>query len=253
VQRLRRAVGHSRGRHRGDRVQAGGRQRHAPQEEHRQRGHGEPYREARRQLAHDQHQGVEEPEVRMLERLDAPDDQQDRDGVVHARLALERARESAAQRRPPQDGEHGGRVGRRHGRAEQQGLERLEVEQQRRGDRSERGRAQRPQRGQRDRRAQDGADLAEAGGQAALEEDEGERDHPDRARELEVAELDQAEPVGPDHHTEREHQHQARHPQATGGQRRCQAGGQQDPDDEDELTLVQAGNPARRRCVRCPG
>ena len=258
VQRERGAEGQHRRGHRGHRVQAGGGKRDAAQEEHRNGGDGESHHEADRELAHDQQQRVLETVAVALDRLDAADDEQDRDRVVDARLALQRAGEPAAQGRAAQDGEDRGGVGGGHRRAEQQRLERVEVEQQRRRDGGQHGRAQRPQRGEGDRRPEHRPDLAEAGRQAALEEDEGERDHAGRTRQLEVVldvapEIDQAEAVRPDEHADAQHQDEARHAEASGGQRGGQTGSQHDPDDQDELTLVQARNPARRRSVRCPG
>ena len=89
-----------------------------------------------------------------------------------------------------------------------------------------------------DRRAQHRADLVEAGGQAALEQDERERDDADLARQLEVVERDPVGPVGPDRHAEREDQHEAGHPQPASRKRRGQTSRQQDPDDQEELSLA---------------
>ena len=162
VQRECGAEGEQRGRHGGHRVQAGRRQRDPAQEQHGERGDGDSHHEADRELAHDEQQRVLEPVAVALDRLDAADDEQDRDRVVDARLALERARQPAAQGRAAQDGEDGGGVGGRHRRAEQQRLERIQVEQQCRRHGGQHGRSERPQRGQGDRRAQHRPDLAEA-------------------------------------------------------------------------------------------
>ena len=153
-----------------------------------------------------------------------PMHEQDRDRVVDAGLALERARQPAAQRRAAQDGEDGGGVGGGHGRAEQQRLERFEVEQQRRGDGGQHGGAERAERGERDRGPEHGPDLAEAGRQAALEEDEGQRDHAGRARQLEVVvescpKSIRPRPSEPMTMPSAEHEHEARHAKAPGGQR----------------------------------
>ena len=189
------------GRHRGDGVQAGRRQPHAPQEQHgAAAATAEPDARSRSTSSGPRASTASsEPEVGVLDRLDAADHEQDRDRVVDARLALERARQPPPQRRPAQHREHRGGVGRRHGRAEQQRLS---------GSRSNSSAARRPPSAPRSRSSpsvasridvlQHGPDLVEARRQAALEQDERERDDADLARELEVVELDQLEPVGPD-------------------------------------------------------
>ena len=126
VQRQREAEGERPGRDRRHRIQAGRRQRHPAQEQHRGGRHREADHEADRQLLHHEQQRVLEPVGVVLDRVDAADHEQDGDRVVDARLALERARQLAPQRGGAQDGEDRGGVGRRHRRAEQQRLERLE-------------------------------------------------------------------------------------------------------------------------------
>ena len=147
---------------RGDRVQPGRRQRHTAQEEHRQGRDREADDAPIASSCTTSRQRVREPVVRLLDRLQAADDEQDRDRVVDARLALERAREPAPQRRPAQHREDRGRVGRRHRGAEQQRLRRVEVEQQRGRYGGERRGPERAERRQRDRAADHRADLVEA-------------------------------------------------------------------------------------------
>ena len=107
--------------------------------------------------------------------------EQDGDGVVEAGLALERPRDAAAQRRAAQDREDRRAVGGGEDRAEQQALEQAEVQQPGGGEAGEDGGERRADERQRERRPQHRPDLREAGGQAALEEDRGQRDDPDRA------------------------------------------------------------------------
>ena len=74
-----------------------------------------------------------------------------------------------------------------------------------------------------DRRPQHRPDLVEARGQAALEQDQRERDDADRPRQLVVVELDPAGAVRADHHPEPEEEDQAGHAQAAGEQRGARA------------------------------
>ena len=129
---------------------------------------------------------VDDPVVGELDPVDEPGDQQQRDRVVHPRLALERPRESLAQARAAQDGEDRGAVGRGHRGADQQALERREVEEpdgdepgDHRGDHG-------ADRRQRDRGPEHRADLAPAGGETALEQDQDQADRAQRAGELGV-------------------------------------------------------------------
>ena len=125
-----------------------------------------------------------------LDPVDEAEHEQHGDRVVEARLALERAREpalaassrAAARRSPRRRSTRGPRraAGPRAGR---------EVEQPRGG---EAGDDRGDERARRSARLIAGrehrADLEQAGGQAALEQDQRERDDPDRARELVVVE-----------------------------------------------------------------
>ena len=94
-----------------------------PQEEHGEgsRPRGRPRRRSTARWTASQ-SASPTPEVGVLDRLDAADHEQHRDRVVDAGLALERARQAPPQRRAAQHREHRGRVGRGHGRAEEQRL-----------------------------------------------------------------------------------------------------------------------------------
>ena len=87
---------------------------------------------------------------------------------------------------------------------------------------------------------------AEAARQAALEQDQRERDHSDRPREAVVVEGDPAEAVGADDHADREEQHEARHPQADGDERRDEAGGEQRAGGQDQMPIGHTSYDGRR-------
>ena len=86
--------------------------------------------------------------------------------------------------------------------------------------------------GQRDGGREHGPDLLEAGGEPALEEDQCERDDPDRAGELVVVEVDPTRPVGADRHAEPEHEDQPGEAQPHGQQRGAEAADEQGPGDQ---------------------
>ena len=137
--------------------------------------------------------------------------------------------------------------------AQQQALERREVEQPRRGEARDGGGDQRADHRQADRGPQHRPDLAPAGGQAALEQDQRERDDADRLGELEVGEVDPAEPVGADEHADAEEQHEAGQPQAPRHQGRGERRREQRSGDEDGCTVVQARSMSTSRPARSPG
>ena len=78
-------------------------------------------------------------------------------------------------------------------------------------------------------------------GEAALEQDQRQRDDPDPAGHLVVVELDPARAVRADQHPGSEHQHQGRHAEARSEQRGGEPGGQQRAADEDQLAVGHAG------------
>ena len=203
------------------------------------------------------HEHVGEPVAGMHDPLDEPEHEQHGDRVVEARLALERALQPLAQPGAAQQREHRGAVGRGDDRADQQALERREAEQPRGGQAGDDRGDQRARQREPDRRPQHRPDLAPAGGQPALEQDQGERDHADRLGEVGVVELDQAEAVGADRHAQAEEQHEAGQPHAPRDQRRGERRGQQGADDQDALAVLQArsisarATPASCRPARC--
>jgi hypothetical protein len=82
--------------------------------------------------------------------------------------------------------------------------------------------------------------VQDARRQAALEQDQGERDHPDRARQPVVVELDPAEAVAPHEHPEAEEQHEPRYAQAHRQQRGHQCSDQQRAAGQQQVTVRHA-------------
>ena len=147
-----------------------------------------------------------------------------RDRVVHPRLALERAGQPAAQLRAAQDGEDRGAVGRGDRGADDQAT------------RACPGRTARsrpppaisevtsvPTIASEMRRAEHRPDLAPAGRQPALEEDQDQADRAERAGQLDVVEVDPADAVAADEHPEPEEEHQTGHADPVGDERRDDA------------------------------
>ncbi len=99
--------------------------------------------------------------------------------------------------------------------------------------------SERPERGQDHRRAQHGPDLLEAAGEAALEQDHRHGDDARLARELEVVEVDPAQPVGADQHPEAEHEHEAGQAETARREGGRETRRQQEAGEQEELTLVQ--------------
>ena len=97
----------------------------------------------------------------------------------------------------------------------------------------------RPDRRQRDRGAEHRPDLAPAGGQPALEQDQDQADRPQGPGQLGVVELDPADPLGAEQHAEAEEEQQARHPDPVGHLGGEQAGREQEAGDEDQLIVRQ--------------
>ncbi len=114
-------------------------------------------------------------------------------GSLNPDSASSVSREPSPQRRATQQGEDRGAVGRGQDRAQQQPLQRWRSPSSHAATSPVTTRGHdRPQHRQRDRGPQHRADLEIAGGQAALEQDQGQGDDPDRPRQLVVAEVDPA-------------------------------------------------------------
>ena len=179
-------------RQRRHRVEARGGEPRAAERLHPEPADDEADREPDPELAHEQQQHVREAVVGLLDVLDQREDQQHGDRVVEARLALERTRQPPPQGRVAQQREDRRAVGAREHRADEQALLEVEAEQQRRRHAGDRRRDRGGDERQRDRGPEHRADLHEAGGQAALEQDQRQGDDPDRAGQLVVAEVDPA-------------------------------------------------------------
>jgi hypothetical protein len=80
---------------------------------------------------------------------------------------------------------------------------------------------------------------------AGVEEDEGQGDDPDPAREPIVAEVDQAQAVGADGHAEEEEEQQSRNAKTPRDERGEHAGGQQRAGDQNEFPVRQNGSICR--------
>ncbi|MGX1168116.1 hypothetical protein AB7M16_004382 [Bradyrhizobium sp. USDA 372] len=118
--------------------------------------------------------------------------EEDREGIVGAGFRLQRRADARAQTQAlgVHQEEHGGRVGRGHHGAHQQRLRPVEVERVF-------GERRRDQRGQQhadgrehERRGEHGADAGKARAQAAVEQDQGERDGADQIGGADVVELE---------------------------------------------------------------
>ena len=242
VQRRGGAERERRRRQRRDRVQARRREPHARERLLCERADGEPREQADHELLGEQHEHVGQPVVGLLDPLDEPEHEQHRDRVVEARLALQGAFQAPPEPRPAQQGEHRRAVRGGHDRAEQQALEQREVEQPGGGEaRDDRG-DQRPGHRERDRGPQHRPDLAPARREAALEEDQRQRDDADGLGEVVVVERDPAQPVRAHEHPDPEEQHEAGQPQAAGDQGGGEGGGKERADDEDCRAVVQSGS-----------
>ena len=233
------AEGEGGGRHRGDGVEAG--RRVVEPDEGPARA---PADEAADDRADDQVAGELDDHVReavagLVDPGDQPGHEQDGDRVVQARLALERPGEPALQLRLAEDGEDRGRVGGRDGGADDQRLERAEVEQPRRRQPGDHGGDDRADHRQRDRRPQHRPDLLPARGQPALEEDQDESDGAERPRQLDVVEGDAADPLAADEHPEAQEQDQSRHAYPVRDHRRGDSGAEQEAADQDQLCVGQ--------------
>ena len=122
-----------------------------------------------------------------------PGHQQQRDRVVEARLALQRPGQAAPHVRAAQHGEDRGAVGGGDRGADDQALEQTRLNSQRRQRPVITAVTTVPIAGQRDRGPDHRADLAPAGGEPALEQDQDQADRAQRPRQLGVGEIDAAD------------------------------------------------------------
>ena len=118
------------GRGRRDRHERPDRRRNACERPGREHADREPEEQPDADLLDDQRRQVADAVVRTLDPGDQAERQCDRDGVVAARLRLERAGEAAAQPGAPECREHRRRIGRRDDGAEEERLRPGEVEEE---------------------------------------------------------------------------------------------------------------------------
>ena len=202
-------------RHRVDPV---GRQLRPVEGDRRQPAQGEADHDADRQFERQQADHVGEPEAGLLDPFDEADHQQQGDRVVHPRLALERARQALFQGRAAQHGEDRRRVGGGDRGADDHPFEQAEAEDPVGGEPRRAGGDRGADRRHRGGGAEHRADLPPAGGQAALEEDQDEGDRAQGAGQLDVVELDPADPLRAGQHAEAEEEQQAGDADAVGEQ-----------------------------------
>ena len=191
--------------------------------------------------------GVERPVSGDADHLDRHQHEHHRDGIVEPGFSLERQRKLAREAHPAQQREHRRAVGRGQDRAEQEPLGNREVEQPAGARPAISAVPAVPIAGQRDRRSEHRPERSKPGRQAALEQDQHERDRPHQVRERVVREVDPAEPVAAHRHSQPQEQEQRRqaHPRRHG--RGHHAGRQQAPAGEDQLRfVVHAVEDARR-------
>ena len=129
--------------------------------------------------------------------------------------------------------EHGGGIGGRHDRPDEEAFDPAQVEQNSRDGRRDCRGQQYPRRCERDRGAEHAAERREPGPQAAIEENERKGNRADRVGDAYVVEL---EPEGPgfacEHAHDQEHQEERR-PEAHGNQARHDPGEHQEPAEQD--------------------
>ena len=170
----------------------------------------EPEEQPDADLLDDQRRQVADAVVRTLDPGDQAERQCDRDGVVAARLRLERAGEAAAQPGAAERREHGRRIGRRDDGAEEERLRPGEVEEEVREAAGDAGGDDDTDRREQRRGNCDAAQPAPRGRKTPLIEDRDERDDADFAGDGRVVEGDASRAVGAEHHAEAEEGHQCR-------------------------------------------
>jgi hypothetical protein len=191
-----------------DWIEAGAREPLAPEGLDREPADREANHGADRELSREQAEHVDNPVARFLDPVDEANHEQDRDGIVHSRLALQRSRKPPVERRAAEHREDRGDVRGGQDRAEQKAFEEREVEEPGCGQSRDQGGDQRTHESKAERGPQDRADLVEPACEPALEEDQTERDHAHRASELVVVEVDPAGAVRPDRHPDAEEEEQ---------------------------------------------
>ena len=169
-----------------NRVETGGGQRYTPQRERSEKAAAETDRSADCQLVE---QRCDDDARLQLERCRAEQQHED-DGrsVVESRLRLQQARQSSRQRHHPKDRKDCSRIGTGDDRAQQQGQLPVDTEDQMGPHCGHRSADDDPDGRENGRWGEHAADIAEPGGQAALDEDDTQRRRAQVLRELGVVE-----------------------------------------------------------------
>ncbi len=183
------------------------------------------------------------------EKLDQEDGQQDRERIVAAGLDLERRADARAQPQSSRmhEEEHRRGIGRGDDRAHQQRLDRVHS-QRIGGDRGGQGRGQQhADGGERDRRPEHAAEGRKARAQAAVEQDQRQRDRAHHIGGANVVEHQAARPaLASEHADDQEHQQQ-RCAEAQGDEARHDAGehqqGAEQNSDTESVESGQCANP----------
>ena len=205
------------------RRQAGGRHRQAAQEPDAAESDGQAAGESDAGLLHEQHQAVERPEVVGGAPLDEADHEERREWIVEAALGLEDGGEAPADVRAAQRREDCRGVGRGDRGAEQERRRPAEIHHEMGGDRDDPGGHEDAERRQQAGGPEGPAHLRALGEQAALDQDDHERDGAGVARQRRVVELDPAGPVLAQQHAEAEEDEQRRRPETIHEARRDRA------------------------------
>ncbi len=203
--------------------------------------------------------------VAQQQELDQHDGEKNRERIVAAGFHFQRRADARAQPQPAgmDQEEHRRRIGRGHHGADQQRLEPAEAKHIAGGRRGERRGEQHPDGGEHQRGGEHAAEGGKARAQAAVEQDEGERNRAHQIGGVHVIELDPARPrLARQHAQDQEHQEQRR-PEPHGHQARQDAGQHQERAqqnaDADGVESGHAGslilmrrNPARWHAGRRP-
>ena len=148
--------------------------------------------------------------------LDADDREEDGHRIVRSALHLQQSGEPLLHVHAlrAEDREDGGRVGGRHDACQKEADDPRQVQDRHRGHGDDRGGQNYPHGGQRQGGSHDGPELGDVGAQAAVEQNEGERDRADPVGERVVLEHDPAQPLLACEHADEQEQHEDRQPHA---------------------------------------
>lgn len=154
------------------------------------------------------------PYVRELNPVDQPHHEQHRHRVVEARFAFQGAGDALVQARVAEEAEDRRTIGGGDDRAQQHPLQQRQTEEPCRRCSTDRGSEQGSWNGEGKRGTQHRSDLTESHAETALEQNQRQGDHPDRAGKLVVGEVDPAGAVRADRHAQPDEQHKTGDPQS---------------------------------------